>query len=131
MRTSIKTRFSGQQQESENITEELRVCFKHILLTWKSELTGQLYEEIALLHETIKGADPLDIASQEADIQQRSVRRDTDKWLLFEIDQALLRINLKTYGYCEVTGEAIDIRRLYAWPIARKSIFAEEGFQKR
>jgi DnaK suppressor protein len=131
MKTNIKTHFSSQQQESEDITEELRACFKHLLLNWKSELTGQMYEEISLLHDTVKGADPIDIANQESDIQQRAVRRDTDKWLLFEIYQALLRINLKTYGYCEVTGEAIDIKRLYAWPIARRSIFAEEGFQKR
>jgi DnaK suppressor protein len=38
--------------------------------------------------------------------------------LLQQIEQALARLDNGTYGYCEDTGEPINLRRLDAQPMA-------------
>jgi DnaK suppressor protein len=46
--------------------------------------------------------------------------------VLYEIDQALKRIEDGTYGICELTGQPIPWNRLAAVPWARFSIGAEK-----
>ncbi len=41
------------------------------------------------------------------------------------LEQALVRIRLKTYGVCIITGELIDKQRLLAVPVTTKSILAK------
>ncbi|ACE06068.1 hypothetical protein Aasi_0676 [Candidatus Amoebophilus asiaticus 5a2] len=42
-----------------------------------------------------------------------------EDFLKREVEDALYRINLGTYGYCEETGDPIGVRRLLAFPMAR------------
>ena len=51
--------------------------------------------------------------------------------LISKIDSALKRIEDRTYGYCEDTGEPIGLKRLDARPIATLSIEAQERHEKR
>jgi RNA polymerase-binding transcription factor DksA len=44
---------------------------------------------------------------------------DSERKLLREIDNALVRIEKKTYGICEGTGKSIPKARLEAQPWAR------------
>ena len=48
-----------------------------------------------------------------------------------KIDEAIRRIDEGTYGYCEDTGEPINVRRLDARPIATLSIEAQERHERR
>ncbi|BDB96035.1 TraR/DksA family transcriptional regulator [Candidatus Hydrogenosomobacter endosymbioticus] len=50
--------------------------------------------------------------------------------LLYEINCAIDRIKENTFGYCEETGEPIEIKRLEAYPIARFSIKAQEDRER-
>ena len=50
--------------------------------------------------------------------------------LLSKIGKALEKIQDKTYGYCEDTGDPIGIKRLIARPIATLSIEAQEQHEK-
>ena len=56
--------------------------------------------------------------------------RDRERKLISKIDSALRRIDLKTYGYCEDTGEPIGLGRLKARPIASLSVQAQERHEK-
>ena len=56
--------------------------------------------------------------------------RDRARKLINKIDQALVRIENGTYGYCDETGEPIGLRRLEARPIATMSIEAQERHEK-
>jgi DnaK suppressor protein len=56
--------------------------------------------------------------------------RDRARKLIGKIDQALLRIENNTYGYCEETGEPIGLKRLEARPIATLSIEAQERHER-
>lgn len=51
--------------------------------------------------------------------------------LLNAIDAALERINSGEYGYCEQTGEPIDVDRLEAYPVTRLSAEAQQEQEKR
>ena len=50
--------------------------------------------------------------------------------MISKIDEALAKIKDGTYGYCEDTGEPIDLRRLEARPTATLSIQAQERHEK-
>ncbi len=57
--------------------------------------------------------------------------RDRHRKLVNKIDSALRRIDEKTYGYCEETGDPISLKRLDARPIATMGIEAQERHEKR
>ena len=57
--------------------------------------------------------------------------RDRHRKLINKIDSALRRIDDKTYGYCEDTGEPISLKRLEARPIATLGLEAQERHEKR
>ena len=50
--------------------------------------------------------------------------------LIQKIDEALMRIEDGSYGYCEETGEPISLKRLEARPIATLSIEAQERHER-
>ena len=50
--------------------------------------------------------------------------------VLFEIDEAIRRIENGTYGICEMTDEPINIERLEALPYVRHSIKAQSELEK-
>ena len=101
--------------------------FRRKLLDWKSEL---LSECNGTLQELQRGgaveADIADRASVETDRSLELRTRDRARKLINKIDEALLRIDKGTYGYCEERDEPISIRRLEARPIATLSIEAQE-----
>jgi len=71
-----------------------------------------------------------DRAQVEADASIELRTRDRERKLISKIDSALRRIDLKTYGYCEETGEPIGLGRLKARPIASLSVDAQERHEK-
>jgi DnaK suppressor protein len=48
-----------------------------------------------------------------------------------KIDAAIRRIESGDYGYCEVTGEPISLKRLDARPIATMTLEAQEKHERR
>ena len=50
--------------------------------------------------------------------------------MISKIDQALVRLENGSYGYCEESGEPIGLRRLEARPIATLSLEAQERHEK-
>ncbi len=50
--------------------------------------------------------------------------------ILYEIEEALRRVDMGTYGICEMTGEAIERERLKAIPHARHSVKAQQELER-
>ncbi len=50
--------------------------------------------------------------------------------VVYEIDEALHRIEMKTYGVCEMTGQPIDIARLKVMPYTRYCRAAQEEMER-
>ena len=93
--------------------------FKQKLTDWKETLLKGSSETILNLKEDKEvSGDFADIASAESTKSIELRTRDRERKLISKIDEALKRIENNTYGYCEVTGKPIGLKRLEARPIA-------------
>ena len=106
--------------------------FRQKLLTWKDDIIRESKETISHLQEENHILpDVADRASSETDRSLELRTRDRQRKLMSKIDSALKRIDDRSYGYCEDTGEPIGLKRLDARPIATLSIEAQERHEKR
>lgn len=105
--------------------------FKNKLLTLKQDIleNWQTENENAPLVKT--DIEFMDVVSSQIarniEIKAQELQRKT----LRNIEKALQRIEDKSYGYCEETGEPIGINRLEANPVATLSIEAQTLCEKR
>ncbi len=106
--------------------------FRNKLNAWKDEILRQTRETIAGLNsESTQHADLADRATSEADRALELRARDRQRKLVGKINAALARIDDGSYGYCEETGDPINLRRLDARPTATLSIEAQERHERR
>jgi DnaK suppressor protein len=101
--------------------------FRNILLAWKRELMEEV--DRTVLHMKDDAAnfpDPNDRATQESEFGLELRTRDRERKLLKKIESALQRIDDRSYGYCEETGDEIGLRRLEARPVATLCVEAQE-----
>jgi DnaK suppressor protein len=106
--------------------------FRRKLITWKNELLSQSAETIDNLQESARNVpDIADRASEETDRALELRTRDRQRKLVAKIDAALRRIENGEYGYCEMTGEPISLKRLDARPIATMTLEAQEKHERR
>ena len=106
--------------------------FRAKLLSWKDDIVRESKETISHLQdENHILPDVADRASSETDRSLELRARDRQRKLISKIDSALKRIEDRTYGYCEETGDPISLKRLDARPIATLSIEAQERHEKR
>ncbi|SFD92704.1 RNA polymerase-binding protein DksA [Shimia marina] len=106
--------------------------FRRKLLHWKEELLAGSRDTIEGLQDSTRNIpDVADRASEETDRALELRTRDRQRKLVLKIDSALRRIDEGEYGYCEVTGEPISLKRLDARPIATMSLEAQERHERR
>jgi DnaK suppressor protein len=106
--------------------------FRRKLLNWKHELMEQSAETVEALQDSGRNVpDIADRASEETDRALELRTRDRQRKLVAKIDAALRRIENGEYGYCEMTGEPISLRRLDARPIATMTLEAQEKHERR
>ena len=105
--------------------------FRRKLVVWRSDLLKEANGTLASLSQGgILEADITDRASVETDRALELRTRDRARKLIAKIDQALVRMDNGSYGYCEETGDPIGLRRLEARPIATLSIEAQERHER-
>ncbi|MEL7258634.1 MAG: RNA polymerase-binding protein DksA [Pseudomonadota bacterium] len=106
--------------------------FRRKLINWKNELLEGSRDTIEGLQDGTRAIpDVADRASEETDRALELRTRDRQRKLVAKIDAALRRIDEGEYGYCEVTGEPISLKRLNARPIATMSLEAQERHERR
>ncbi|MEX3014937.1 RNA polymerase-binding protein DksA [Gymnodinialimonas hymeniacidonis] len=106
--------------------------FRRKLLTWKNDLLDESRSTVSTLQDGTRNIpDVADRASEETDRALELRTRDRQRKLIAKIDQALRRVEEGEYGYCEVTGEPISLKRLDARPIATMSLEAQERHERR
>jgi DnaK suppressor protein len=94
---------------------------------WKEELLNNSRETLThLKEENWNEPDLNDRATIETDTGIELRTRDRYRKLIDKIDDALNRIKIGEYGFCEETGEEIGLKRLEARPIATLCIEAQE-----
>ncbi|MFD1344376.1 RNA polymerase-binding protein DksA [Litorisediminicola beolgyonensis] len=106
--------------------------FRRKLIMWKNDLMADSRDTIEGLQDSTRNIpDVTDRASEETDRAIELRTRDRQRKLVSKIDAALRRIEDGEYGYCEVTGEPISLKRLDARPIATMSLEAQERHERR
>jgi DnaK suppressor protein len=114
------------------MNERQQDYFRQKLLAWKEDILREAKETLQHLQdENQNHPDFADRASSETDRAIELRARDRQRKLIAKIEDALIRIDEGTYGFCEETGEPISIKRLEARPIATLSIEAQERHERR
>ena len=94
---------------------------KKILLKEREEIVG----EVRQIFESSKemGQDGIqDIGDEAANIYNKQILlslTESERIRLQEVDEALDRIEARTYGICEECGEPIGLKRLEVRPVAK------------
>jgi len=118
-------------KDEEYMNDDQLEYFRGKLNRWKNELLQESIETIHhLQEETQNEPDITDRASTETDRSLELRTRDRERKLINKIDDALRRIDDKSYGYCEETDEPIGLARLEARPIATLCLEAQEKHEK-
>ena len=106
--------------------------FRMLLLEWKKSIHDASSATLQSLQDgPIREPDLNDRASSETDWSIELRTRDRQRKLISKIDSALRRIDAGEYGYCEVTGDPIGLRRLIARPVATMTVEAQEAHERR
>jgi DnaK suppressor protein len=97
--------------------------FRRKLLQLRADTQREL--DAAPPADPVREGDQADQASAATDREFGIVNRERAHALLHQIEQALARLDNGTYGYCEDTGDPIDLRRLDAQPTATLTTTAQ------
>lgn len=114
------------------MSDKMLVYFQQKLENWREDILQESNQTLRHLQEdTLQEPDLADRASTETDRAIELRTRDRQRKLVSKIDAALRRIEERSYGYCEESGEQISLRRLEARPIATLSLEAQERHERR
>lgn len=105
--------------------------FKKKLLDWKVEILRSSRETLNNLQDSSNHPDLTDRASSETERALELRARDRQRKLIAKIDEAIMRIEDGTYGYCVDTGEPISLNRLEARPVVERTVEAQERHERR
>jgi DnaK suppressor protein len=118
-------------EDEEYMCTNHREYFKQKLLARREELIAisQLFL-VELKENGIKAADTLDQSSHHTEMFIDFSTSQRQQKILHDIDLALVRIETGEYGYCEITGEEIGLKRLEAQPLAARCVEAQKIFER-
>ncbi len=124
--------YDPQKDKGDFMNPTMLEYFRIKLIQWREELLRESSETIAnTLQETeLQKPDLADRASAETDHALELRTRDRERKLISKINEALLRVEDGSYGYCEETGEPISVARLDARPVATLSLEAQERHER-
>lgn len=118
-------------EDKEFMSPMMREYFRQKLLYWRKELTQEYTQAVLMLQgQTANEPDPNDRAASEIDMRMTMRAMDRERKLINKIDDALLRIKNEVYGYCEQTGDPIEVARLEARPVATLCFKAQEALER-
>lgn len=104
--------------------------FKDRLLTLRERVSGE-YSTLSRDNMAANQRDP-SLSDQGTDTFDREMELNmmgSEQDILFEIDEALRRIEKGTYGICELTEEVIPKERLMALPYVRYTVKAQSELE--
>ncbi len=118
--------------ENEEYLKPAQLAYiEKILLQMRHELIGVSLSAKNDLKETcFGGPDLYDVASAQTEIHVELEGMKRHRGQIVMIDKALARIYDGTYGYCEMTGERIGLKRLEIHPTATLCVEAQEMVER-
>lgn len=117
------------------LSEAQLKTLKQALVEKRDSLAHEIKELEATLTEEDNddkdSPDEVDRSSFEEEMQRTQLVLDGKNQILFEVQEALTRIEDNTYGLCEETEEPIGYKRLLATPWTRLSLEAQTELEQR
>ena len=117
---------------------------QHQLNTFRDTLEGRFREVREHIRQVLLQSDEenyIELAGRVHDVEEESVADllvdvslaniDRDVGEIRDIDAALRRIAVGSYGVCSECGEVIDAARLEAYPTAKRCRPCQETYEKR
>ena len=96
----------------------------------QAEILGESEETVhAMQEESTLYPDPNDRASLETEHINNLRIRDRERKLLTKVEEALERVEKKTFGYCENCGNEIGEERLLIRPVTTYCIVCKETLE--
>lgn len=103
----------------EYMSAKMREHFTKILTLLRKQIMEEADRTVIhMKDDAVNYPDPNDRASQEEEFRLELRARDRERKLLKKIEESLQQLTDKEYGYCEVCGVEIGLRRLEARPTA-------------
>lgn len=119
-------------EDEEYMSLKQQDFFRKLLLEWKGSIHSASSATLQSLQDgPIRDADLNDRASSETDWSIELRTRDRQRKLIAKIDSAMRKIDEGEYGFCEVTGDEIGLKRLMARPVATMTVEAQEAHERR
>lgn len=107
------------KKSEDYMSGKMREHFTQILTLLRQQIMEGADRTVThMKDDAINYPDPNDRASQEEEFRLELRTRDRERRLLKKIEEALQLLTNKEYGYCEVCGIEIGLRRLEARPTA-------------
>ena len=99
-------------------------------------MRADLLQELAAIpqseaDDSSREGDQTDRASADSEREFTIQNRERIQMLLRQTERALSKLEDGTYGYCEDTGEPIDLKRLMAQPATSLSLAAQQAREGR
>ncbi len=117
--------------EADYMNDAQLAFFKERLRQLEDDILSNAGATTEHLRETQFVPDPADRATIEEEHALELRTRDRERKLLKKVQQSLVRIESREYGWCEETGEPIGLPRLLARPTATLSLEAQERREMR
>ena len=122
---------TGKIAKSKHFTQKQLKEQLRRLIELRERVSGEI---LSINRDSLSQTDPdpslsdqgTDTFDREFALNQLSNEQD----VLFEIDEAIRRLENGTYGVCEMTEEPINIERLQALPYVRYSVQAQAELEK-
>ena len=116
----------------EYMNERQQEYFRMLLLDWKKSIHDAAGQTLQSLQDgPMREPDLNDRTSSETDWGIELRTRDRQRKLISKIDAALRRIDQGEYGWCEVSGDPIGLKRLIARPVATMTVEAQEAHERK
>nr|WP_320194187.1 TraR/DksA C4-type zinc finger protein [uncultured Desulfobacter sp.] len=114
-----------------HITDEDLDRFKKILNTAMGELLDQAHSAVSeLILECTRDTEIIDSTANDINRTMNLRLQSRKSRLIKKIKDALKRIEDGTYGYCDICGEEISLKRLEARPVTSKCIACKEDQER-
>ncbi len=131
-RTLSVVKTSSRGTKSKKYTKKFLGQITSVLKQMRSELLQDVSKSMKEEsdHLRFNVGDFYDRASEDRQRELALTLSSRERSKLYQIDDALKRIENGEYGYCEVTGEKIGEERLFAMPFTKLSIEAQEEIER-
>ena len=118
-------------KDEDYMNQKQLAYFEKVLTARRNQIiTSAISAKNELKESWLRGPDLFDIAASQAEIALDLGDLERNRAQLRRIENALAKIKSGEYGYCEITGDKIGLKRLEAQPFATLCIEAQESFER-